>query len=202
MEWTARARGHAARGHREAQRCDRQGDAIPRHESAAHEDRPGPCMEYAGGVRIVPARRDGQMDQGHQGDRDTAATSNRSKARRLRDLLAHARPVVSPGVYDGYSVRLVEAMGFSTAAITGSGRSNTRLVQPDIGIMSLLENVDACRDLARSVAIPITADADTGYGNAVTVYHTAQYFEEAGLAGINIEDQVSPKRCGHMRGKD
>src|SRR5690348_2818901 len=175
MEWTARARGHAARGHREAQRCDRQGDAVARHESAAHEDRPGPCMEYAGGVRIVPARRDGQMDQGHQGDgdttamsnpdeahrgdRDTAATSNRSKARRLRDLLAHARPVVSPGVYDGYSVRLVEAMGFSTAAITGSGLSNTRLVQPDIGIMSLLENVDACRDLARSVAIPITADA-------------------------------------------
>jgi len=141
-------------------------------------------------------------DEAHRGDRDTAATSNRSKARRLRDLLAHARPVVSPGVYDGYSVRLVEAMGFSTAAITGSGLSNTRLVQPDIGIMSLLENVDACRDLARSVAIPITADADTGYGNAVTVYHTAQYFEEAGLAGINIEDQVSPKRCGHMRGKD
>jgi 2-methylisocitrate lyase-like PEP mutase family enzyme len=141
-------------------------------------------------------------DEAHRGDRDTAATSNRSKARRLRDLLANARPVVSPGVYDGYSVRLVEAMGFSTAAITGSGLSNTRLVQPDIGIMSLLENVDACRDLARSVAIPITADADTGYGNAVTVYHTAQYFEEAGLAGINIEDQVSPKRCGHMRGKD
>jgi 2-methylisocitrate lyase-like PEP mutase family enzyme len=99
-------------------------------------------------------------------------------------------------------VRLVEAMGFATAAITGSGLSNTRLVQPDIGIMSLLENVEACRQLVRSVAIPITADADTGYGNAVTVYHTVEYFEEAGLAGINLEDQVWPKRCGHMRGKD
>jgi 2-methylisocitrate lyase-like PEP mutase family enzyme len=128
--------------------------------------------------------------------------SSQTKTQRLRDVLRNKRPVVSPGIYDGYSARLVEAMGFATAAITGSGLSNTRLVQPDIGIMSLLENVEACRQLARSVAIPVTADADTGYGNAVTVYHTVQYFEEAGIAGINIEDQVWPKRCGHMRGKD
>ena len=125
-----------------------------------------------------------------------------SKARVLRDLLRDARPLVSPGVYDGYSVRLVEAMGFKTAATTGSGLSNAVLGQPDIGILSLLENVNACRHLARSVSIPLTADADTGYGNAVTVFHTVQYFEEAGVVGINIEDQVSPKRCGHMRGKE
>jgi len=124
------------------------------------------------------------------------------KARRLRELLRDARPLVSPGVYDGYSVRLVEAMGFKTAATTGSGLSNTRLVQPDIGILSLLENVDAVRAIARSVRIPITSDADTGYGNAVTVYHTVQYFEEAGVVGVNLEDQVMPKRCGHMRGKE
>jgi 2-methylisocitrate lyase-like PEP mutase family enzyme len=99
-------------------------------------------------------------------------------------------------------VRLVEAMGFRTAATTGSGLANALLVQPDIGILSLLENVDACRHFARSVAIPLMADADTGYGNAVTVFHTVQYFEEAGIVGINIEDQVWPKRCGHMRGKD
>ena len=125
-----------------------------------------------------------------------------TKAARLRQLLRDARPLVSPGVYDGYSVRLVEAMGFKTAATTGSGLSNAVLGQPDIGILSLLENVDACRHLARSVAIPLTADADTGYGNAVTVYHTVQYFEEAGVVGINLEDQVMPKRCGHMRGKE
>jgi 2-methylisocitrate lyase-like PEP mutase family enzyme len=125
-----------------------------------------------------------------------------TKARRLRELLHNARPLVSPGVYDGYSVRLVEAMGFKTAATTGSGLSNARLVQPDIGILSLLENVDACRHLARSVSIPLTADADTGYGNAVTVFHAVQYFEEAGVVGINLEDQVMPKRCGHMRGKE
>jgi 2-methylisocitrate lyase-like PEP mutase family enzyme len=119
----------------------------------------------------------------------------KTKARRLR-------PLVSPGVYDGYSVRLVEAMGFKTAATTGSGLANTRLVQPDIGILSMLENVDAIRSLARAVSIPLTADGDTGYGNAVTVYHTVQYFEEAGVVGINLEDQVMPKRCGHMRGKE
>jgi 2-methylisocitrate lyase-like PEP mutase family enzyme len=125
-----------------------------------------------------------------------------TKARQLRELLCNARPLVSPGVYDGYSVRLVEAMGFKTAATTGSGLSNARLVQPDIGILSLLENVDACRHLARAVSIPLTADADTGYGNAVTVFHAVQYFEEAGVVCINLEDQVMPKRCGHMRGKE
>jgi 2-methylisocitrate lyase-like PEP mutase family enzyme len=126
----------------------------------------------------------------------------KSKRRVLRELLAGARPLVSPGVYDGYSARLVEAMGFKTAATTGSGLANTLLVQPDIGILGLLENVAACRHLARAISIPLMADADTGYGNAVTVFHTVEYFEEAGIAGINIEDQVWPKRCGHMRGKD
>ena len=124
------------------------------------------------------------------------------KTQLFRSLLKSARPLVSPGIYDGYSVRLVEAMGFKTAATTGSGLSNALLVQPDIGIMGLLENVAACRHLARSVSIPLMADADTGYGNAVTVYHVVRYFEDAGVVGINIEDQVWPKRCGHMRGKD
>jgi 2-methylisocitrate lyase-like PEP mutase family enzyme len=120
----------------------------------------------------------------------------------MRELLRDARPLVSPGVYDGYSLRLVEAMGFRTAATTGSGLSNSVLVQPDIGIMSLIENATVCRHLARSVSIPLMADADTGYGNAVTAYHAVQYFEEAGVVGINMEDQVWPKRCGHMRGKE
>ena len=145
------------------------------------------------------------MGQGDQGDRREGpvnAKEQKSKARVMRELLANARPLVSPGVYDGYSVRLAEAMGFRTAATTGSGLANALLVQPDIGIMGLLENVDACRNLARAVSIPLMADADTGYGNAVTVFHTVQYFEEAGVVGINIEDQVWPKRCGHMRGKD
>ena len=129
-------------------------------------------------------------------------SESKTKARRLRELLREARPVVSPGIYDGYSARLVQKMGFKTAATTGAGLTNSLIVQPDIGIFGLRDNVDACRHLARSVDIPLTADADTGYGNAVTVYHVVQYFEEAGIVGVNIEDQVMPKRCGHMRGKE
>lgn len=124
-----------------------------------------------------------------------------TKARRMRELLKQGI-VVSPGIFDGYSARLVEKMGFPAASTTGAGVSNSRLGQPDIGIMSLMENVDVCRHLVQSVSIPLMADADTGYGNAVTVYHAIQYFEAAGVVGINIEDQVSPKRCGHMRGKE
>jgi 2-methylisocitrate lyase-like PEP mutase family enzyme len=132
----------------------------------------------------------------------TQATPAPTKAQRLRALLRDERPVVSPGIYDGYSLLLVEAMGFKTAATSGSALSNSLIVQPDISILSLRENVDACRHFARAVSIPLMADADTGYGNAVTVHHVVQYFEEAGIVGINIEDQLIPKRCGHMRGKE
>jgi len=120
----------------------------------------------------------------------------------FRQLLKNEPFLVSPGVYDGYSVRLVEAAGFKTACTSGAAVSNALLGIADIGVMGLAENVTHCRHLARSVSIPITADADTGYGNPVNVYHTVQMFEEAGVAGINLEDQVSPKRCGHMPGKD
>lgn len=129
-------------------------------------------------------------------------TETLTKAKRMRNLLRDERTVISPGVYDGYSILMVEAMGFKTAGVSGSALSNSLIGQPDIGIMSLRENVDACRHLARSVSIPLMADADTGYGNAVSVYHVVQYFEEAGIVGINIEDQVWPKRCGHMNGKE
>lgn len=125
-----------------------------------------------------------------------------SAARRMRALLAAEGILVSPGVYDGYSARMVEKMGFRTACTTGAGLSNARLGVPDVGIMGLTDNVDACRAIAGCVSIPVMADADTGYGNPVTVYHTVRRFEEAGVAGVNIEDQVSPKRCGHMAGKD
>jgi len=124
------------------------------------------------------------------------------KIQQMRALLASGRIVVSPGVYDGYSARLVEKLGFPAASMTGAGLANSRLSAPDIGILSLTENVEACRWISRSISIPMMADADTGYGNAVTVHHSVQFFEDAGVVGINIEDQVSPKRCGHMRGKE
>jgi 2-methylisocitrate lyase-like PEP mutase family enzyme len=123
-----------------------------------------------------------------------------TKARRMRELLEKGA-VVSPGVFDGYSARLVEKMGFQACSSTGAGLANSRLSQPDVGIMTLHENAEACSRFANTISIPMMADADTGYGNAVTFYHTVQYFEQAGVVGVNLEDQVSPKRCGHMRGK-
>ena len=93
-------------------------------------------------------------------------------------------------------------MGFKTACTTGAGLANSRMGYEDVGLMGLTDNLDACRMIARCASIPVMADADTGYGNPATVWHTTRQFEEAGVAGINIEDQVSPKRCGHMAGKD
>ncbi len=122
--------------------------------------------------------------------------------KKFRALLARGGLIVAPGVYDGYSARLVEQAGYEMAATTGAGISNSLLGIDDIGVMGLSENVNHCRMLARTLAIPLTADADTGYGNPMNVHYTVQMFEEAGLAGINIEDQVHPKRCGHMPGKE
>ncbi len=138
----------------------------------------------------------------HKTDTNPPAPVHETKARKMRKLLESGKIIVSPGIYDGYSGRMVEAKGFAAASISGSATSNSRFSQPDIGIMSLLENANACQHIARALSIPVMADADTGYGNAVTVYHAVQYFEDAGVVGINIEDQVNPKRCGHMRGKE
>src|SRR5277367_716246 len=122
--------------------------------------------------------------------------------KKFRELLAKGGLIVAPGIYDGYSARLVEQAGFEMAATTGAGISNSLLGIDDIGVMGLSENVNHCRMLVRTLSIPLTADADTGYGNPMNVHYTVQMFEEAGVAGINIEDQVHPKRCGHMPGKE
>jgi 2-methylisocitrate lyase-like PEP mutase family enzyme len=124
------------------------------------------------------------------------------QAQQFRRLLDGNTFIVSPGVYDGYSIRLVQAAGYPMASTSGAAISNALLGVPDAGVMGLSENVNHCRHLARAVGIPLTADADTGYGNPMNVHYTVQQFEEAGVAGVNIEDQVSPKRCGHMAGKD
>jgi 2-methylisocitrate lyase-like PEP mutase family enzyme len=125
-----------------------------------------------------------------------------SKAKRLRELLNGQGLVVMPGVYDGFSARLVEASGFGAASISGAGLSETNLGWPDVGIMGFDANLKASSDLAACTSIPLIADADTGYGNAVNVHFTVRAFEQAGLAGVMLEDQVWPKRCGHMPGKE
>lgn len=120
----------------------------------------------------------------------------------FRALLNSGEFIVSPGVYDGYSARLVEAAGFKSACTSGAAIANAILGVEDLGMMGLSENVNHCRQLARSISIPLTCDADNGYGNPMNVHYTVQMFEEAGVAGVNLEDQVSPKRCGHMPGKE
>jgi 2-methylisocitrate lyase-like PEP mutase family enzyme len=123
-------------------------------------------------------------------------------AQAYRKLVDSGEFIVAPGVYDGYSARLVEAAGYKTAATSGAAIANSILGIDDIGVMGLTENVNHCRYLARALSIPLTADADTGYGGPMNVHYSVQLFEEAGIAGVNIEDQVHPKRCGHMPGKE
>ncbi len=124
-----------------------------------------------------------------------------SKGRQLKELLHSPKILIAPGVYDGFSARLVEKMGFRTASVSGAGVSESRIGWPDRGIMGFAENVETCRKLASFSNLLLQGDADTGYGNALNVYFTVRGFEEAGLAAVMIEDQVWPKRCGHMAGK-
>jgi len=124
-----------------------------------------------------------------------------NKGTRLRRLFEAPDILILPGIYDGYSVRLVEQMGFEAASISGAGVSESHLGWADKGVMSFKDNLEACRAIAGCTELPLMADGDTGYGNAVSVYFTLRAFEDAGLAGLMIEDQVWPKRCGHMLGK-
>ena len=119
----------------------------------------------------------------------------------LKKLLAGPEPVLLHAVYDGFTVRMVERFGYRAAFLSGAALSESRLGFPDVGLMRADETIDACRRLSTCSNLAILADADTGFGNAVTVFHLVREFEDAGAAGIMIEDQVWPKRCGHMQGK-
>jgi 2-methylisocitrate lyase-like PEP mutase family enzyme len=123
-----------------------------------------------------------------------------SRRRDLRRLVAAKNGLVVPGAYDGVSARLVERAGFPAVYMTGYGTSASRLGLPDLGYAGLAEMADHARNMAAAVSIPLIADADTGYGNALSVRRTVQAYEAAGVAALHIEDQVSPKRCGHLSG--
>jgi len=120
--------------------------------------------------------------------------------RTLRTLVAKKQGLVVPGAYDGISAKLVEHAGFPAVYMTGYGTSASRLGLPDLGFAGLAEMADHARNMAAVVAIPLIADADTGYGNALNVRRTVQMYEAAGVAALHIEDQVTPKRCGHLSG--
>ena len=119
----------------------------------------------------------------------------------LRAQLGGDGPVLAPGAYDALSARLVEAAGFDTVYMTGFGTAAGLLGRPDVGLLGLAEMVDNARRIVAAVDVPVVADADTGYGNAINVIRTVQEYERAGVAALHLEDQVAPKRCGHMDGK-
>lgn len=125
-----------------------------------------------------------------------------TKSKQLRELISSPEILALPGIYDGFSTRLVERAGFPAAFITGAGVSEAALGWTDAGLLGYEENLRACSALASCSSLPLLADADTGYGNAVNVHFVVRGFERAGLAGIMLEDQVWPKRCGHMAGKE
>jgi 2-methylisocitrate lyase-like PEP mutase family enzyme len=104
-------------------------------------------------------------------------------------------------VYDALGARLVEEAGFDAVYMTGFGTAASRLGRPDVGLLTMSEMLENARNIVRACGVPVIADADTGYGNAINVVRTVQEFEQAGVAAIHIEDQVSPKRCGHLAGK-
>jgi 2-methylisocitrate lyase-like PEP mutase family enzyme len=120
---------------------------------------------------------------------------------RLRELLAGRGPLVAPGAYDALSARLVEQAGFDVVYMTGFGTTASLIGRPDVGLLTATEMIDNARRIAAAVDVPVIADADTGYGNAINVVRTVQAYEQAGVAGIHLEDQVMPKKCGHMSGK-
>jgi 2-methylisocitrate lyase-like PEP mutase family enzyme len=109
--------------------------------------------------------------------------------------------LIAPGGYDGITARLIEQAGFDAVYMTGAGASMARGF-PDFGLLDMSEMVANATVMARSVTIPLISDADTGYGNELNVTRTVREFEARGVAGIHIEDQVSPKRCGHLDGKE
>ncbi len=122
-------------------------------------------------------------------------------ADRLRELMSQPEPILAPGAYDALSARLIEQAGFPAVYMTGFGTAASLLGRPDIGLLSLSQMVDHARRIAQAVSVPVIADADTGYGNALNVMQTVREYERAGAAGLHLEDQVWPKRCGHMEGK-
>jgi 2-methylisocitrate lyase-like PEP mutase family enzyme len=125
-----------------------------------------------------------------------------SAAGRLRELLAGQELIVAPGVYDGISAALVGKLGFPAAYMTGAGVSAAGYGLPDVGLLTLTEMAERARVLVGLLDVPIIADADTGYGSPINVVRTVIEYEHAGVAAIQLEDQVFPKRCGHLAGKE
>ncbi|MDR3637962.1 MAG: carboxyvinyl-carboxyphosphonate phosphorylmutase [Isosphaeraceae bacterium] len=124
------------------------------------------------------------------------------KTTRMKELLLSDRIAVVPSAYDGLSAKVIEHAGFEAIHMTGSGSSASLLGAPDLGFATISEMATHGKNIVLAVDVPVIADADTGYGNALNVIRTVRELEHAGIVGIHIEDQVTPKRCGHLDGKE
>ncbi|HYJ14157.1 MAG TPA: oxaloacetate decarboxylase [Candidatus Limnocylindria bacterium] len=119
----------------------------------------------------------------------------------LKQLLKRNKLLVAPGCFDGLSARLVQEAGFEAAYLSGGAVARSMGI-PDIGLVTMSESIDRAVQVVSAINIPVIADADTGYGNAVNLVRSVREFERAGVAAIHIEDQITPKRCGHLDGKE
>jgi methylisocitrate lyase len=125
----------------------------------------------------------------------------REPSTKLRRLLARDKIIVAPGAFDALSARLVEQAGFPAVYVTGAGVASSRLGLPDIGLATMSEVLDTAKNITGATDIPVICDTDTGYGNALNLMRTVREFERIGVAAIQVEDQITPKRCGHTEGK-
>lgn len=125
-----------------------------------------------------------------------------STRKKLKELVAAKRGVIVPGAFNALSARVIADLGFEAIYVTGAGVTNMWFCMPDQGFMGLAEIAEHTARIRDAVEVPLLVDADTGFGNALNVYHTVRTLERAGADCIQLEDQVAPKRCGHFAGKD
>jgi 2-methylisocitrate lyase-like PEP mutase family enzyme len=123
-----------------------------------------------------------------------------TKARQLRELLSNTELITAPGAYDCITARMIEQAGFSAVYMTGAGTA-AMLGYPDYGLVTMSEMVENAGRIAAALSVPVIADADTGYGNELNVVRTVREYEQRGVAGIHLEDQGFPKKCGHLENK-
>ena len=122
--------------------------------------------------------------------------------KKLSNMIKSKKPLVIPGVYDAIGAKIAEKVGFDVMFQTGYGTSATLFGMPDYGFIGATETVDNARRISNAISVPLIVDSDTGYGNALSVWKLVKELESAGAAGIFLEDQKWPKRCGHMQGKE
>jgi 2-methylisocitrate lyase-like PEP mutase family enzyme len=134
-------------------------------------------------------------------DTTVARPSPFAHAAKLRELASDPSITIAPGCFDALSAALIERAGFACAYLSGASIAYTRFGRPDIGLVSMSEVAETISVIRERVELPLIVDADTGFGNALNAYRTVRLFERMGASGIQLEDQVMPKRCGHLRGK-